>query len=326
MSILPMIILLLGLLLEGCSQAHSHNVRLSPNAQAGRYIETEGLSQLPNRRLVITSFGIEFDTKLLFPSVRSHHHPFGGEIHTVQQLDKEVTLGLANDQMQSLADQVYTQLLEDLQAAGYDIVPYNMYRELPAYRSLVELTGTESQTPITFKLGDPTRWVQGEALVFAPNGLNWYSPALGEIGSRLRNTLARLGSDNRLTRRSLLGREAVSQAEFELANALNATLVKAYYVVSPLRRLVEDELLAGALPTEGKTIVGQGETRLALRTPDASTGYHHFTKNTPPRDGNAFVRLQRDVTVDDDLTSNQTLETHLEVISKLFILAMMAER
>lgn len=144
MSILPMVILGLGVLLEGCAQAHSHNVHLSSNAHAGRYIETEGLRQLPDRRLAFTSFGIEFDTKLLFPLVRGHHHPFGGEIQPVQQLHKEVTLGLANDRMHFLADHAYTHLVMDLQAAGYDIVPYNMFQDLPAYRSLIELAGNES--------------------------------------------------------------------------------------------------------------------------------------------------------------------------------------
>ena len=326
MSILPMIILLLGLLLEGCSQAHSHNVHLSPNAQAGRYIETEGLSQLPNRRLVITSFGIEFDTKLLFPSVRSHHHPFGGGIHTVEQLHKEVTLGLANDQMQSLADQVYTQLLEDLQAAGYDIVPYNMYRELPAYRSLVELTGNKSPVSITFTHGDAEHVVQGEALVFAPSDLKWYPPAFEEVGSRLGETFASFGPECHPIRRGFPGGDAVSRAEVNLANALNASLMKVYFVVSPVRSVVDAEFQEGAFPVRGSTILGRGETRLAFRTPEAPTSHPLLGTNTPPRDGNAFVRLQRDVKVDNDITSSQALETHLDVISKLFILAMMADR
>jgi len=326
MSILPMIILLLGVLLEGCTQAHSHNVHLSPNAQAERYIETEGLSQLPNRRLAITSFGIEFDTKLLFPLVRGHHHPFGGEIHTIQQLHKEVTLGLANDRMQSLADQAYAQLVMDLQAAGYDIVPYNMYQDLPAYRSLIELAGNESPVSITFTRGNPEHVFQGEALVFAPTDLRWYPPAFEELGSRLGEMLASLGPECRLIRRCFQGGDAVSQAEVNLANALNASLMKVYVVVSPVRSLVDTTFQEGALPVKGSTILGHGETRLAFRTPEAPTSHPLLGRNTLPRDGNAFVRLQRDVKVDNDITSSLALETHLDVISKLFILAMMADR
>lgn len=322
MSILPMIILLLGLLLEGCDKAHSHNVHLSPNTQVGRYIETEGLSQLPNRRLVITSFGIEFDTKLLFPPVQSHRHPFGGKIHTVQQLDREVTLDLANGQMQSLADQAYAQLVIDLQAAGYDIVPYNMYQDLPAYRSLIELAGNESPVSITFTRGDAEHVVQGEAWVFAPTDLRWYSPAFEEAGSRLGEALASLGPECRPMRRGLLGGDAVSQAEVNLANGLNASLVKVYFVVSPVRSVV-DTFQEGVLPVQGITILGYGETRLAFRTPEAPTSHPPLGRNTPPRDGNAFVRLTRDVQMNRD---GQDLGTHLDVIGKLFILAMMANR
>lgn len=36
--------------------------------------------------------------------------------------------------------------------------------------------------------------------------------------------------------------------------------------------------------------------------------------------------FQRDARIDGDLTYGQALENHLEVIGKLFILAMMAER
>jgi hypothetical protein len=325
-TLLVIIIPLLGSLFAGCADTHSHNVYLSPDAQVRRYVETEDLSRLPNRRLAITSFGIEYDTKLLFPLADGHHYRHPSGIPAVLHFHKEITLDLTRERMQSLVDQAYTQLVLDLQAAGYDIIPYNAYNELPVYRLLINFGGYDSPTSFTFKLGDPENPALGEALVLAPTGLRWYSSALGEVGSRLVKTLTSVDSDIRLTGRGLLGEESIGQAEINLANTLNATLVKAYYVASPVRNVTEHELLAGALPVEGSTIVGHGETRLAFRTPDASTGHHSFEKNTPPRDGNAFVRLQRDVTIDDDLRSGQTLKTHLDVISKLFILAMMAER
>lgn len=52
-----MIILLLpGSLFAGCADIRSHDVRLLPDVQVGRYIETKDLNQLPNRRLAGTSF------------------------------------------------------------------------------------------------------------------------------------------------------------------------------------------------------------------------------------------------------------------------------
>lgn len=328
--LLMIIFLLIASAFSGCAETRSHNVAVAPPpvvvVQAGRYIETEGLDQLPNRRLAITSFGIEYDTNLLVLSTKGHRRRLSGEISTLPTLHKQILLDLSKDRMQALADQAYAHLVTDLQAAGYDVIPHDMYRELPAYRSLIDLGGHESPIPITFRFGDLENLVHGEGWVFAPNGLSWYSPSMEEVGSRVGNTLKSLGSDIRLTRLGLLGGEAVSQAEMDLANTLNATLVKAYYVVSPVRSVTEDDWLAEPLPVESNTIIGHGETRLAFRTPDAPTTRHLVGRHAPPRDGNAFVRLQRDVRIDGDLTYGQALESHLEVIGKLFILAMMAER
>ena len=52
--------------------------------KAGRYIEAEGLGQLPHRRFAITSFGIEYDTKLIFPLTGCHGYQLPGGIYTVR--------------------------------------------------------------------------------------------------------------------------------------------------------------------------------------------------------------------------------------------------
>lgn len=318
--------LLIGSSFSGCADRSPYTSQPPPVAQAERYIGTEGVGQLPNRRLAITSFGIEYDTKLLLPLPEGQRRQVPGEIHTVSHGHKAVVLGLPEDRMQSLVDQAYTRLVEDLQTAGYDIVPYETYKNLPTYRSLINLGGHESPTSMTFRLGCPDNFIQGEALVFAPTGLRWYSPPLGAIESRLGNTLASLGSELHLMGRGLLGEEAISQVEVDLANILDATLVKAYYVVSPVQSLVEAEVLNGTFPIEGSTFIGGGETRLTFRTPGSPTSPHLLGRNTPPRDGNAFVRLLRDVRVENDHTSDQNLETYLDVIGKLFILALLVER
>jgi hypothetical protein len=110
----------------------------------------------------------------------------------------------------------------------------------------------------------------------------------------------------------------------ELADALNATLLKVYYVVSPVRSFVETRILEGALPVEGNTIVGRGETRLAFRTPGAPTSRRPFTKHTPPLDGNAFVRLKRDVQLDTALTSAQDIEDHLDAVRQMWMTKLKA--
>lgn len=323
---MPLVLLitvsLIGSSFSGCAGTSPYASQLPPVAQAERYIETEGLSHLPNRRLAITSFGVEFDTKLLRPLPAGQRR----HIHTVFHGHKAVVLGLPEDRMQALADHAYTRLVEDLQTAGYDIVPYETYNTLPPYRSLIHLGGHASPTSMTFTRGCPDHVIHGEALVFAPTGLEWYAPPVGDVESRLGTTLASLGSELPLMGHGLLGDEAIDQVEADLANILDATLVKAYYVVRPVESLMEAEGDNGIVPIEDSTLIGGGETRLTFRTPGAPTSRHLLGRNAPPRDGNAFVRLLRDVRARNGLTSSQDLETYLDVINKLFILALLVER
>ncbi|MDR4470145.1 MAG: hypothetical protein MRJ68_17910 [Nitrospira sp.] len=134
--------------------------------------------------------------------------------------------------MQSLADQVKAQLVEDLQAAGYAIIPHDTYKDLPAYRSLIDLGGNKSPASITLKFGDPEKLAHGEALAFAPIGLGWYSPSLGEVGSRIGDAIQSVGSGTRLSRHVLIEEHADSQVEVALDHALNARLLTVYYIVS----------------------------------------------------------------------------------------------
>ena len=116
----------------------------------------------------------------------------------------------------------------------------------------------------------------------------------------------------------------MSQAEVDLATVLNATRLKVYYVISPVRSFVETKFLEGALPVEGNTIVGRDETRLAFRTPGAPTSHRPFRKNTPPRDGNAFVRLKKDVQLDTVLTPAQDSENHLDAVREMWMAKLTA--
>ncbi|MDR4470149.1 MAG: hypothetical protein MRJ68_17930 [Nitrospira sp.] len=321
-SVLLITLFLIGSSFSSCVGTSPYTSQPPPTVHVERYIETAGLSQLPNRRLAITSFGIEFDTKLLLPLPAGQRR----HIHTVSHGHKALVLGLPEDQMQALADHAYTQLVDNLTAAGYDIVPYETYNTLPPYRSLIHLGGHASPTSMTFTRGCPDHVIHGEALVFAPTGLEWYAPPVGDVESHLGTTLASLGTELPLMGRGLLGDEAIGHVEADLANILDATLVKAYYVVRPVESLMEAEGRNGTFPIEGKTVIGGGETRLAFRTPGAPTSHHLLGRNAPPRDGNAFVRLLRDVRIRNGPTSSQDLETYLDVIGKLFVLALLVER
>ena len=51
-----------------------------------------------------------------------------------------------------------------------------------------------------------------------------------------------------------------------------------------------------------------------------------FGKNAPPQDGNAFVRLHRDIWVNTDLKSDHALGAYLDAVDKLFVIALMTEK
>ncbi|MBH0180881.1 MAG: hypothetical protein HP490_04175 [Nitrospira sp.] len=75
---------------------------------------------------------------------------------------------------------------------------------------------------------------------------------------------------------------------------------------------------------EGYTIVGGGHSRLAFRTPGASTMHFTFSKNPPPLDGSAFVRLKNDVLLDPSLSSLQDIEAHLDAVREMFVTKLKA--
>jgi len=325
MPSLPALILpLIVFLLAGCTETSFYNLQTPAASQADQYVETEGLSRLPSKTLAIVSFGIEYDTKVTYPLSYCHGYQLPGGLYTIRHFHKEVTLDLTRARMQSLADRAYAKLVMDLKAAGFVLIPYETYKETLAYQALVDIVENKSPVSLSFRFGDPENLVTGEALVFSPTDLVWYSPSLGEVGSRIGDTLTSLGSEIRYARRGFSGGQAVTKAEVELADALNATLLKVYYVVSPVRSFVQTRFLEGAFPVEGNTIVGRGETRLAFRTPRAPTGFLPFSKNTPPQDGNVFVRLKRDVQLDTALTSDQDLEDHLDAVREMWMTKLIA--
>jgi hypothetical protein len=323
-NLLAPILPLITLLLAGCADTSFYNLQTPAASQANQYVEAEGLSQIPSKTIAITSFGIEYDTKVVYPLRSCHGYQLPGGIYTVRHFQKEITFDISNDRMQLLADTAYTKLVMDLKAAGYHVMPYETYKETPAYQSLIEIVGKESPVSITFKHGDPENLIDGEALVFAPTDLVWYSPPFGEVGSRVGDTLTSLGSEILYARRGFSGGQAVTNAEVDLADALNATLLKVYYVVSPVRSHVETKYQGGAMPVEGQTIVGSGETRLAFRTPGASRMQPTFSKKKPPVDGNAFVRLKKDVQLDTALKSNQDIENYLDAVREMLMTKLKA--
>ncbi|MFO0705984.1 MAG: hypothetical protein U0412_03935 [Nitrospira sp.] len=295
-------------LLSGCAE-NIYNLTVPAPTQAEQYVETDDLSKIPGKKVAITSFGIEFDTNVF--SVTNTRINNQNSTST-----KTADVALSNEVMQSIVDDAYGKLVKDLTAAGYEILPYDSYRETPAYQSLIKSVGkTQSPIELTFKYGDNKAFRNSDALVFAPSGMVWYQPAAGEASGRYA-TLTNVGSQFMSAMgRGLSGEQPLPKAEVALADELKATVLKVYYIISPVRT-------AGM--KEGYTIVGDGQSRLAFRTPGASTTHFTFSKNPPPLDGNAFVRLKKDVLLEPSLKSYQDIEKHLDAVRDMFMAKLKA--
>lgn len=294
--------------LSGCAE-NIYNMKAPAAGQADQYVETDDLGKIPSKKVAITSFGIEYDTNVFSVTTsRINNMP--------STSTKTADVTLSNETMQSIVDNAYSKMVKDLTAAGYEILPYESYKDTPAYQSLIKSVGkTQSPVEVTFKYGDNKAFRNSDALVFAPTGMVWYPAAAGEASGRYA-TLTNVGSQfTSAIGRGLGGEQPLPNTEVALADALKATVLKVYYIVSPVRT-------AGM--KEGYTIVGGGQSRLAFRTPGASTAHFTFSKDPPPMDGSAFVRLKKDVLLEPSLTSYQDIENHLDAVREMFMAKLKA--
>ena len=253
------------LLLSGCAE-NIYNLTVPPPTQAEQYVETDDLGKIPGKKIAITSFGIEFDTNVF--SVTSTRINNRNSTST-----KTADVDLSNETMQSIVDDAYGKLVKDLTAAGYEILPYESYRDTPAYQSLIKSVGkTQSPVELTFKYGDNQAIRNSDALVFAPTGMVWYQPAAGEASGRYA-TLTNVGSQFMSAMgRGLSSEQPLPKAEVALADELKATILKTYYIVSPVRT-------AGM--KEGYTVVGGGQSRLADRKSTRLNSSHSQQSRMP---------------------------------------------
>ena len=297
------------LALSGCAE-NIYNLTAPASTQADQYVETDDLSKISNKKIAITSFGIEFDTNV-YSYTKSKVNTT-----TYQSRQKSQITNLSNEVMQSIVDDAYGKLVKDLAAAGYEVLPYDSYKDTSEYQSLIKIIGKQqSPVEVTFKYADNQAMENSDALVFAPTGMVWYPLAAGEQSARSK-TLTNVGTQIvGALGRGFSGEQPHVVSEIALADALKTTMLKVYYIVSPVRT-------AGM--KDGYTIVGGGESRLAFRTPGASTRHFTFSKNPPPLDGNAFVRLKQDVLLDPTLKSYQDIEKHLDAVREMFMAKLKA--
>jgi hypothetical protein len=343
----------------GCADKGVYNLQTPAPSLADQYVTASDLGKLTNKRLAISSFGVEFQTKVFYEQKQKRGGDKPASITTVDNIDQA---GL-----QKLTDELYARLVTDLKAAGYEIIAPDVLKAHPQYQQLAgDASAVTAPQSITFKRSDsPGGLLDGvaggvgawsEATVFSPAATGFYLPPPGSRGSRL--DPATIGSAARNLARTgeaaagggTRGALTLAGQEQRLARDLNASLLKVYYVVSPVRSWEEsgtfpgkdwakgktlkyemgamsltDRPMMGSYLARGNTIIGEGETRWAIQTSESAGsgisggigGGMLGKTGTPPKDGDVLVRLAKDVQIDPADESTGGIQKHLDAVQQM---------
>jgi hypothetical protein len=364
MSVLPWVLAPSLAMLAGCADKAFYNLQTPAASQVEQYVEASGLSKLPNKRLALTSFGVEFQTKVFHETKQKRGGDKPASVTTVDNVEQ--------DALQKMTDDLYAKLVTELKAAGYEVIAPDTLKGHPKYQQLAsDATTSTAPQAITFKLegshgglGDlivETLGADGtwsKATVFSPASTGFYLPRPGERGSRLDPaTIASAARNLALTGETAAkggtsGTLTTAAQEQQLAKDLNASLLKVYYVVSPVRSWEDsgispgkdwakgktlkyemgalsllDRPMVGSYLARGNTIIGEGETHWAIRTSEVSGfgisggigGGMLGKKGTPPKDGDVLVQLKKDVQIDAADESTSSLQAHLKAVQEMFL-------
>lgn len=219
--------------------------------------------------------------------------------------------------LEAAADRLYARLQQQLVAAGYELVPSSELEALPAYQKQVAGLGYPS--------GYAWNNSDGNSFVVSPKALKLYVPAIGEQPS-FSVTKKGVGSTDEPSRSALenmkMGGESSYSAgrEVEIAKALNAHVLKAWYVVGFGSATAETDwdgkestMSVGGFTTTTTTgatqrtgaaaqmYLREGGTRLALRHPNGDTAHARsarfgtFNSQQHAYDGDLVLRLDEAV-------------------------------
>ena len=342
------------MLLAGCADKGVYNLQTPAASQIEQYVDATNVSKLPNKRLAITSFGVEFQTRVFHENDNVRNGKERASITTVDNVEQEA--------LQKMTDDLYAKLVTDLKTAGYEVIAPDALKTHPKYQQLAGDTKVSTAPqPIKFKhdnahggladaivetLGADGTW--SKATVFSPAATGFY--IADNPGSRLHTGLA--SAVAKMGEAAAKGGIMGPQLEQLLAKDLNAAVLKVYYVVSPVRSWTEggmapggdwakgktltyvkgvldftDRPLVGNYLARGNTIIGEGETHWAIRTSEGPGfgisggigGGMLGKKGAPPKDGDVLVQLKKDVQIDGADESTSGIQAHLKAVQEMFI-------
>ncbi|HMV17389.1 MAG TPA: hypothetical protein PLN96_08500 [Zoogloea sp.] len=260
------------------------------------------------RRVAITNVILEFQTKVFAEHITgrlSKMYLKRGDSFSDNEL-----AGFDPRQLEQAANQVYKKLVTDLTAAGFEVVPEAQVLAQPAYQKLRETMGW----PQGYHFGNK----EGHSLIVGPTALKPYVPPLSEQGT-FANTRQEKGelqapalgwSD----RARFAGNSSYAAGlEVQLAKALNAHVVKVWYLIGFGNATAStdwDAISTAHFSTTATSRTGataqmylrDEETRLAVRLPDGDAGYARESKRINaitggyrPYDGDVVVRLDETI-------------------------------
>ena len=225
----------------------------------------------------------------------------------------------------AIAAEAYRQLKADLAAAGFEIVPEAEILANASYQEIVKTSASPNFTRFGNALGDAT--------LVSPPPLAPYLPYSME-GSLFEQPKSYIGWVSKMGGKSVTpgGPSIVSIGtiwktpglEVQMAKALNAHVVKAFYVVTlgqatasrQRDRIATGPSSPGRESGQGSALAEVGlladQTRIAFRTPNGNSKWQKvaFTKPAPAKDGDVVVRLAQSLTGSPDhfdMTSSSRL-------------------
>jgi hypothetical protein len=343
----------------GCADKGIYSLQTPASSLADQYVTVSDLSKLPNKRLAITSFGVEFQTRVFHENDNVRNGKERASITTVDNVEQEA--------LQKMTDDLYAKLVTDLKTAGYEVIAPDALKTHPKYKQLAgDAKLSTAPQPIKFKhdnarggltdlvietLGGDGTW--SNATVFSPAATGFY--IADNPGSRLAAGLA--SAVAKMGEAVAKGGLMVPAQEQLLAKDLNAAVLKVYYVVSPVRSWTEggmspggdwakgktltyvkgvldftDRPLVGNYLARGNTIIGESETHWAMRTPEGPGfgvsggigGGLLGKRGTPPKDGDVLIQLKKDVQIDAADESTSGIQKHLDAVQQMFLARMKA--
>jgi hypothetical protein len=268
-------------------------------ALAAEYTQAHKPDVLAGKRIAITSFGVEYQTK-----VKAYGSSFGSTSSSTSVLSLD---GVKPETMQAIADEAYAELVRDLTAAGYEVVDQATLEANDDYQRLKKRALASGEE---INVADHDKKVlTNKSRVYSPKGAIFYRPAVDEAGQRIGtigNMFSSLGNSMSPNK----------NLEADIGKALKANVLKVYYAVGfgSASASASGGYSGSAFNSQSQSVrvqlnlIGDGETRFSFRVPGKSL-LPGFSSNETPRDGHAIVSLAKPLSGDSDILAGDVYKS-----------------